>query len=214
MFIQTTVARAFDVTDGFNGLVVLPTNPVTGQDITAPVALRYTPSANLGDIDWASLVVVRHDGPFDYFGSFNYMESDPNAATTPFGGLFSDPFSVPEKQSGSMYYFGARYNFPNDKTKVGLEFNHGSEYWFNFAVAEDDIIAPKTNTRGDVFEAYVTHRIRDKFIVKLDYIHYDYDYSGSGWHLGAPKPLDTVSVLGFPTYSSAEKFALSMQARF
>ena len=102
----------------------------------------------------------------------------------------------------------------NDKTKVGLEFNHGSEYWFNFAVAEDDIIAPKTNTRGDVFEAYVTHRVRDKFIVKLDYIHYDYDYSGSGWHLGAPKPLDTVSVLGFPTYSSADKFALSMQARF
>jgi hypothetical protein len=180
MFIQTTVARAFDVTDGFNGLVVLPTNPVTGQDITAPVALRYTPSANLGDIDWASLIVVRHDGPVDYFASFNYMESDPNAATTPFGGLFSDPFSVPEKQSGSMYYLGARYNFPNDKTKVGLEFNHGSEYWFNFAVAEDDIIAPKTNTRGDVFEAYVTHRIRDKFIVKLDYIHYDYDYSGSG----------------------------------
>lgn len=215
MFIQTTIARAFDVTDGFNGLVVLPTDPVTGQDIAAPVVLRYTPSANLGNIDWASIVAVRHDGPFDYFASFNYMESDPNDLTTPFGGLFSDPFSKPEKQDGTMYYLGARYNFANDKTKLGLEFNHGSEYWFNFAVAEDDVVAPKTNTRGDVWELYLTHRIRDRFVFKLDYIHYDYDYSGSGWHLGAPKPLDNPqSVLGFPTYDSVDKFALSLQARF
>ena len=32
-----------------------------------------------------------------------------------------------------------------------------------FANAEDDIIAPKTNTRGNVFETYLTHRIADHF---------------------------------------------------
>jgi hypothetical protein len=216
MFIQATVARAFDITDGFNGLVVLPVDPVTGQDIPAPVVLRYTPSANLGNMDLASIVLLRHDGPFDWFASLNYDKTDPNDVTTPFGGLMSDPFSVPEEQDGYMYYLGARYNFANGKTKVGLEYNHGSEYWFNFAIAEDDIVAPKTATRGDVYEAYVTHRIRDRFIFKLDYIHYDYEYSGSGWHLGAPKELDSTPapLLGFPTYDEVDKFALSFIARF
>jgi len=214
MFIQATVARAFDVTDGFNALVVLPNNPVTGQEVGAPVVMRFTPSANLGDIDLASLVLVRHDGPVDWFASVNYMESSPNDITTPFGGLLSDPFEVPTSHSGTMWYVGARYNFPNGKTKLGLELNHGSKYWFNFAAAEDDIIAPKTNTRGDVWEAYLTHRIARSFVAKLDLIKYSYDYSGSGWHVGAPKDLDSMPVLGFPAYDEATKLSLSLSARF
>ncbi len=213
-FVQATVAKAYDITDGFNGLVVLPVNPLTGQSVPAPAVLRYTPSANLGDVTWASAVVVNHVAAFDWFASFNYMETDPNTTTTPFGGLLSDPFDQPESQDGTMYYVGVRYNLPNDATKVGLEFNHGSEYWFNMAVAEDDIVAPKTNTRGDVWEAYLTHRIRDRFVFKLDYMHYEYDYSGSGWHLGAPKPLDEPSILGFPTYDQVDKVMLSMMAKF
>ncbi len=211
---QLTVARAFDVTDGFNGFVVLPNNPVTGQPIGAPVIMRYSPSANLGDIDLAGFVFSRRDGAFDWFVSFNYMKSHPNDVTTPFGGLFSDPFDTPESQDGTMWYVGGRYNFANGKTKLGLEYNHGSEYWFNFAPAQDDIIAPKTNTRGDVWEVYLTHRISRRFIVKLDWIDYSWDYSGSGWHLGAPKDLDSTPVLGFPTYDSASKLSLSMVARF
>ena len=139
---------------------------------------------------------------------------DDPATTTPFGGFFTDPFQVAEEQTGSMYYLGARYNFNKDKTKVGLEWNHGSQYWFNFAPAQDDLIAPKTNTRGTVWEGYVTHRITRKFVVKLAYITYDYDYSGSGWHLGAPKDLETAQILGFPTYKTAHKLSLGFSARF
>ncbi len=213
-FVQATLARAFNVTDGFNGLVVMPNDPVTGAEVAGPVVMRYTPSANLGDIDLGSVVLTRTDGPFDWFASFNWMSSDPKPVTTPFGGLFSDPFETPESQNGTMWYVGARYNFPNDKTKVGLEYNHGSKYWFNFAPAEDDIIAPKTSTRGDVWELYLTHRVAKKFIIKFDYINYDYEYSGSGWHIGAPKKLDSDPILGFPTYKDASKFSLSMIARF
>ncbi len=214
MLIQATMARAYDVTDGFNGYVVLPNNPVTGQAIGAPVIMRYSPSANLGDIDIMGALLARRDGPFDWFVSFNYMKSHPNDVTTPFGGLFSDPFETPKSQDGNMWYVGARYHFANGRTKLGVEYNHGSEYWFNFAPAQDDIIAPKTNTRGDVFELYLTHRISKRFIVKLDWIDYSWDYSGSGWHLGAPKDLDETPVLGFPTYDSASKLSLSMVARF
>ena len=138
-----------------------------------------------------------------------------NDKTTPFGGLGSDPFEKPENHNGAMIYVGARYNFGSEeRTKLGFEFNHGSKYWFNFAQAEDDIIAPKTNTRGNVFETFLTHRINNRFILKADYIHYGYEYSGSGWHLGAPKRLDSNPILGFPTYSRAYMASLGLMVRF
>jgi hypothetical protein len=214
LFVQTTVMRAFDVTDGFGGLVVLPVDPVTGQDVPAPVVLRYSPSATLGDISWASLVGVVHPGAFDVFASLSYMKSDPNNVTSPFGGLFSDPFETPEKQDGYSYYVGARYNLPNNKTKIGLEYNYGSEYWFNMAVAEDSFYAPKTSVRGSVWEAYLTHRITRNFILKLDYMLYDFTDSGSGWHMGAPKDLDSTPILGFASPTDANRFLLGLQARF
>jgi hypothetical protein len=216
VFVQATFAGAFDVTDGFNGLVVLPVDPVTGQEVPAPAVLRYTPSANLGDIYWASVVGVIHPGPFDLFATFSYMETDPTDITTPFGGLMSDPFETPEKQDATMYYLGARYNFGNDKTKLGLEYNEGSQYWFNMAVAEDDLIAPKTSVRGSVWELYLTHRITKNFILRADYMLYDFDYSQSGWHMGAAKPLDSSPppILGFPSPTSMDKFVLGLTARF
>jgi hypothetical protein len=215
-FIQATYAHAFNVTDGFNGLLVLPVNPVTGDPVNAPVVMRYTPSANLGGINLFGVNINRRVGDVDLYGSANYSGTRPNGITTPFGGLMSDPFETPVDRNGTMFYLGARYNFPqNDgRTKIGFEFNHGSKYWFNFSNAEDDIVAPKTNTRGDVYETYMTHRFYDRFIMKLGYIRYNYNYSGSGWHVGAPKDLDTTALLGFPTYKNAQMLTLGLTARF
>jgi len=215
-FLQATYAHAFNVTDGFNGLLVLPVNPLTGDAVNAPVVMRYTPSANLGSINLFGLNLNRRVGDVDLYLSGNYSGTRPNGVTSPFGGLMSDPFETPVNHDGGMFYAGVRYNFPqNDgRTKIGFEFNHGTKYWFNFAQAEDDIIAPKTDTRGNVYETYLTHRIYDRFIVKLGYIRYNYDYSGSGWHVGAPKDLDTLSILGFPTYKDASMLTLGMTVRF
>lgn len=213
--VQLTVARAFDVTDGFNGLMVLPNNPLTGESVGAPVIMRFTPSANLGNINLAGINVTRRMWKLDTFISANYVGLRPNSITTPFGGMGADPFEKPENRNGSMIYVGARYNFGQDeRTKIGFEFNHGSKYWFNFAQAEDDIIAPKTNTRGDVYETYLTHRINSRFVFKADYIHYKYNYSGSGWHIGAPKKLDENPILGFPTYSRARMVTAGLIVRF
>ena len=212
--LQSTVARAFDVTDGFNGLVVLPDNPVSGDPIGAPMMMRFTPSANLGDIDLYGFLATYSNESFDVFASYNLMKSHPNTTTTPFGGLFADPFDVPEEQTGKMGYLGARYKFSNKKTKLGVEYNSGSEYWFNFSNGADDIFAPKTATRGTVVEVYLTHRIARKFICKLDFMQYDYDYSGSGWHLGAPKAIDSNPMLGYPTWDKARVLSLSTTVRF
>ena len=40
------------------------------------------------------------------------------------------------KLVGDAWSIGTRYTFNNERTKVGLEFNSGSKYWFNFALAE------------------------------------------------------------------------------
>jgi hypothetical protein len=215
-FVQALVARAWNVTDGFNGLMVLPNNPLTGDAVAAPVIMRYTPSANLGGINLYGLTAQRRFGPVDVFVSGNWVGLRPNGLTSPFGGLGADPFDTPVDHNGHMIYAGLRFNVPqNDgNTKLGFEFNQGSKYWFNFAHAEDDIIAPKTQTRGEVYETYVTHRINDHFIFKADFIRYHYTWSGSGWHMGAPKALDQVPLLGFPTYDNANMFTFGLTARF
>ncbi len=215
-FVQVLGAHAWNVTDGFNGEIVLPNNPITGDAIGAPVIMRYTPSANLGGINLYGIVAQKRFGPVDMFVSGNWNSLRPNGVTTPFGGMGSDPFDVPVNHEGQMIYVGLRYSFPqNDgKTKLGFEMNHGSKYWFNFANAEDDIIAPKTNTRGEVYETYLTHRISERFILKAAFQHYNYTWSGSGWHLGAPKRLDSTPLLGFPTYDAANMFTLGLTARF
>jgi hypothetical protein len=213
MYIHAIVARAEDITDGFPATTIMPFDPITGEALP-PVPMRYTPSGTIGNIDLAGFVITRRDGPLDYFVSYGYMETDPTDFYSPFGGMMSDPFTEPEDQDGDMIYVGARWNFNEDRTKLGLEFNHGSKYWYNFALGEDDFVAPKTSTRGDVWEAYVTHRIRESFVFKLAYIDYSYDYSGSGWLLGAPKDLSKTPVLGYPTYDDASMWTVGLEARF
>lgn len=51
--------------------------------------------------------------------------------------------------------------------------------------------------RLEAYETYLTHRINDHFIFKDDYSRYNDTYSGSGWHLGAPKLLASTPILGF-----------------
>jgi hypothetical protein len=213
--VQATYAHAFNVADGFNGLMVLPTNPLTGDPVNAPVVMRYTPSANLGGIHLFGVNASRKAKSIDFYASGNLSAMRPNGTTTPFGGLLSDPFETPVDRSGYMFLGGLRFNFPNDeRTKLGFEFNHGSQYWFNFAQSADDIVAPKTNTRGNVVETYLTHRISERFVFKADFIKYLYDYSGSGWHVGAPKKLDSSPILGFPTYTGATMLSLGVSTRF
>jgi Protein of unknown function (DUF3373) len=215
-FVQALVAHAWNVTDGFDGTMVLPNNPLTGDVVTAPVVMRYSPSANLGGINLYGLTMQRRLGQFDTFFSANVDSLRPNGVTTPFGGLGSDPFQTPTDHNGYMFYTGIRYNVPqNDgRTKIGFEFNHGSKYWFNFAQAEDDIVAPKSSARGEAYETYLTHRISPHFIFKADFQRFNYTWSGSGWHLGEPKRLDSTPLLGFPTYDTASMFTVGLTARF
>lgn len=213
-FLQATVLRAFDVPDSFNSLVVLPVDPVTGNSIPAPVVLRFTASANLGDISLGGAVFERNEGPVKWFASSAFSKTNPENVTTPFGGLLTDPFAVPESHTGYSFYGGLRYDLNNNKTQIGGEYNYGSKYWFNFTHAADDIILSKLATRGSVFEAYVNHQFNRFVQLRVSGIQYWYKYSGSGWHVGEPKDLDTMPVLGFPTYKDIFNLRTSMLVKF
>jgi hypothetical protein len=218
MLIQATVMGAFGVTDGFNGLIVLPADPVTGDAVPAPIVMRYTPSANLGDIYLADLLIERNEPGFSWFFSGAYMQSKADGVTTPFGGLFSDPFEAPEDQDGWSVYAGVRVPVASS-SYLGLEYNQGSEYWFNFTQGADDIVASKLATRGSAYEAYWIKEFkiglgRARTNLRLGAIYYDYEYSGSGWHVGRPKQLDEMPILAFPTYSKALDVRLSLFMKF
>ncbi|MGE3276843.1 MAG: DUF3373 family protein [Vicinamibacterales bacterium] len=214
MFVQGTVLRAMDVTDGFNALVVMPIDPLTGNPAPGPAVMRFTPSANLGDIDLAGLLVERHDGPLSYFASMAGMWTHPDDVTTVFGGLLSDPFESPVDRSAWSVYAGARYDFPNGATQIGAEFNHGSQYWFNFTANADEILLSKLSTRGNVYEVYLNHDFATAATLRISGLTYDYEYSGSGWHMGAPKPIDQTPMLGFPTYRDMFNLRVAMSVRF
>ena len=215
-FIQLTAAKAWNVTDGFNGQIVLPNNPVSGEAIGAPVIMRFSPSANLGNIFLYGIVASRKLKQFETYGSLNWDSLRPNANSSPFGGLGTDPFQPTSSHDGWMGYVGTRYTLPvNDgRTKIGFEYNHGSKYWFNFAQAEDDILQPKMSVRGNAYEAYFTHRINNRFIFKADYQRFLYDWSGSGFQVGEPKRLSSDPLLGFPTYDRASLLSFGLNAKF
>ncbi len=212
-FVQGTALRAWNVTDGFNGLVVMTVDPVSGNPAPDSAVMRYTPSANLGDIDLAALLVERHDGPVHAFASVAGMRTHPNANTTPFGGLLADPFSVPESHDAWSAYAGLRYDV-RPETQLGFEQNHGSRYWFNFTQAADDVMGSKLATRGNAYEAYLSQQVGKNLGFRLSGIKYDNQWSGAGWHVGEPKKLDEMPILGFPAYGEAWDARLAISVKF
>ncbi|HEY4491591.1 MAG TPA: DUF3373 family protein, partial [Acidobacteriota bacterium] len=85
---------------------------------------------------------------------------------------------------------------------------------FNFTQAADDLVLSKLATRGNVFEAYFNQMFGEHIQLRASGIEYLYDYSGSGWHLGEPKDLDEMPILGFPTYEDVFDLRLSMTVKF
>ena len=110
----------------------------------------------------------------------------------------------PVSTKGYAVYAGARYDM--NKTKIGVEYNHGSKNWIGMVPAEDDIWTGKLGARGDVYEIYVIQELDRKAIaknakafVRLGYQWYKFDYTGSNFWIGAPHQIsDLRSPLGAP----------------
>ncbi len=207
-------AHASDITDGFTGLTVMPfiisrqdTNgdgqneyyfsPNSGGFIT-----RLEPSTNLGDWDAASLLFRTNFSELfadiDLFVAGSWTHTDPDRISqNPFyemmgQGLLSSNGEL-ESHDGYSVYAGMVFPMPKEG-RLGIEYNWGSKYWFNFTGAEDSLVGSKMAVRGSVYEAYYVQPIFGRnFFVKLGGQLYDYAYTGSGNPLGEPVKISKVT---------------------
>ena len=168
------------------------------------------PKTNLGDIDWwgaGFMSTIKDVGP----GNLNFFTDTALSVTHPngnvssqfgFQGLMTGGFFNPEaptSKTGWAVSTGLRYDLPS-KTKLGLEYNHGSENWITFAPAADDMWTSKVGTRGNVYETYIIQEFNykpvssyfSKTFFRIGYQYYDFDYTGSNNWVGAPIKMSDV----------------------
>lgn len=210
-------AHAWDITDGFTGTTVMPFT-ISAADTNGDGEAEYTfaqnsgafisrlePMTNIGDWDAATLLLRTNlveflDYDIDFFLAGSASYTDPSRiSNNPFYkmmgmGLLSSNGQL-ETRDGYSIYTGALFPMPL-KARLGIEYNHGSKYWFNFTGAEDSVIGSKLAVRGDVYEAYYIQPIFNKnFFVKAGAQFYDYAYTGSGNPLGAPVKISSATAL-------------------
>jgi hypothetical protein len=169
------------------------------------------PTTNLGDIDWygaGAMSTLKNVGPgnLNFFADFGLSVTHPNdnvSGQAGFQGLMTGAFLSPEaptSKTGWAAYAGVRYDLPS-KTKIGFEYNHGSENWITFAPAEEDMWTSKVGTRGDVFETYIIQELDlkpissylSKAFFKIGYQYYDFEYTGSNNWVGAPVKISSIN---------------------
>lgn len=212
-------AHASKITDGFTGTTVMPFI-ISKQDMnmdgtpeyyfepnTGGYISRLEPQTNLGDWDAASLILRANLADLseelwdvDLFLSGSWTHTNPSQISkNPFyemmgQGLLSSYGNL-KSRDGYGIYAGAVFPMPNEG-RLGIEYNWGSKYWFNFTGAEDSLVASKLATRGQVYEGYYIHPIfKDNFFLKLGARLYDYEYTGSGNPLGEPVKIEDAMAL-------------------
>ena len=231
-------AHAWDITDGFTGLTVMPfiaykddlnndgVNEYYFQKNYGGYISRLEPSTNIGDWDAASLLLKtnlteRFDKDIDLFLSGSWSHTNPSQISqNPFyelmgQGLLSSNGNL-ESHDGYMVYAGAIFPMPLE-ARLGFEYNYGSKYWFNFTGAEDSLVSSKLAARGQVYEAYYIQPIfSHNFFVQLGSQYYDYDYTGSGNPLGEPVKIDELTSLDalFPVVDKVWNVYLSATFRY
>lgn len=189
---------------------------------------------NLGDIqEWgfSALRTVRDLGPGDLTGfasgAISAASPNSNRYNVGFGssnpGLLCDGTDC-QNRTGSAYYVGARYDIHKTLTKLGAEFNHGSENWISFVPAGDDMWTSKLGTRGNVYEVYALQDLgrapiaRDgRVLFRLGWQYYDFQYTGSNSWIGGAhsiKDLTAAQAQFMAPLKSAYDLYTSFEVRF
>ena len=207
--VVATYAHASGITDGFTGLTVMPyivsvdaAGTYNFEPNTGGFVSRVEPMTEIGDWDAASLLLrtnlAEKLADLDLFLAGSWSHTNPSdVSRIPFYqmmgmGLLSSNGDL-ESQDGYSVYTGIVWNTPWN-SRLGLEYNWGSQYWFNMTGAEDSLVGSKLAARGQVWEAYWHQQIfKNNFFVTLGGQYYDYEYSGSGNPLGAPVKISEIT---------------------
>lgn len=223
-------AFAPDISDGFTGLTVMPftvDKSSDGQYMLSPnndlFVSRVEPTANIGD--WQALTLgmqANYGGNWDVYlsGAWSHTKAEKvseNPLYEMLGMSLLSSGGELESHDGYSFFGGTRYTVADWGTKVGLEYNYGSKYWFNFTGAEDNLIGSKLATRGHVLEPYLIQEIvGNRFFLRLGAQFYKFNYSGSGNPLGKPVDVDDVTGMDtiFPVIDEMQQYYASVVFRF
>ena len=235
--VTVNYAHAWDITDGFTGMTVMPFI-VSAQDKNMDGTPEYyfdpnygafisrtEPTANIGDWDAATILFKSNlsdwMGDVDVFLSGAWSHTDPSdLSENPFYNLMGmgllSSYGDLRSREGYSIYAGAIIPAPLGG-RLGFEYNWGSKYWFNFTGAEDALVGSKLAVRGEVYEAYYHMPISGRnFFFTLGCRLYDYEYTGSGNPLGQPVEISKATSLDalFPVVDEAWDAYMSFTFRF
>lgn len=207
-------AHAFNVTDGFTGLVVQPFT-LNGFDADndgrydqfqmaandGAYISRTEPTSNIGSIDIVTLLGQTQMGDISFFGDFALSYAKPSGiSANPMmqfmgtDGLLNSN-GEQENRTGYSFWGGIKTLLPWEAS-IGFEYNYGSKYWIAFTGGEDNPAGSKLATRGSVYELFYNHPlVGNKLTLSMGAQYYDYDYSGSGNPMGAPVKIADLNAL-------------------
>jgi hypothetical protein len=187
--VKTTAYKAFDVPGYVAKDMVYNTDFQTYMPNPDTMTLD-----NTGDMEGAALSILV-DGLTDdgfladvkVFGSFAWSNSNVNIAHERdfYDENYNYQFTAPVEsmlgttgdESGTSYWFGTY--LPVLGGTLGLEYNHGSQYWKPFTQGEDTLIGSKMAARGDAFEVNYTYQLTKALSIQARYVAIDYEYTGS-----------------------------------
>ncbi len=111
-----------------------------------------------------------------------------------YGGNDSRIGELGKDRSGLAYYLGLRYELPwevMNGAKIGLEYNHGSKYWWAPLKGEEDPLN-KLSTKGEAWEVYYLQPFMKNAMFRLGITDIQNDYlTNDGRPSGYPSEIDT-----------------------
>lgn len=162
-------------------------------------SLGSNTNTNIGDMMLYTAMVeftnIKNSN-FDLFAHYAISEAKPNGVTsnqaTPFGdypmGLLTNTPNDQEQKDGHAFWVGTRYTVPMESLKnpkIGFEYNKGSKNWFSFTQGSNSL-TNKLATRGNAYEVYYIQPINRYAHLRLGAEMITYDYTGTGYQIGAP----------------------------
>jgi Protein of unknown function (DUF3373) len=201
LLINLQAQKGFHFVDRPGDIAPIPNNDF--HDTVDPRIHSIPPSENVGNIAWWGGVVMGKVSDFNLFLAVAQSKTYPTDNQVSGAGLLWDTFHPEAQKSlvGSAIYLGGRYDIKSTGTKIGAEYNQGTQYWVGLVPAADDMWTSKLGTRGKVYEIYVIQDLNTKPLMKnakafwrFGYQYYKFDYTGSNNWMGASVKISDLDV--------------------
>jgi len=100
--------------------------------------------------------------------------------------------------------------------RATIEYNKGDQYWFNFTQGSRSSVLNKLATRGDAIEVSLSKKFSNGVVLRGGLLEMNYDYAGSGSHLGTPMAVEDMIAMGMGANvnTKVEQAYLSFMLRF